>query len=98
MKKWYLRWGHQFLILIINLLIHFKKKVEVEKMRAHAQDHLMNKLAGTRHKAEEKRAVAEAKRTHAAARTAEQADYIRRTGRIPSTFFSCSCWGWCWWL
>jgi hypothetical protein len=69
--------------------------VEVEKMRAHAQDRLMNKLADTRHKAEEKRAVAEAKRTHAAARTAEQAEYIRRTGRIPTTFFSCSCWGWC---
>ncbi|XP_078177930.1 remorin family protein isoform X1 [Carex rostrata] len=72
-----------------------KVEVEVEKMRAHAQDLLMNKLADTRHKAEEKRAMAEAKRTHAAARTAEQAEYIRRTGRVPSTFFSCSCWGWC---
>ncbi|KAJ1690461.1 hypothetical protein LUZ63_014616 [Rhynchospora breviuscula] len=72
-----------------------KVEVEVEKMRAHAQERLMDKLADTRHKAEEKRAVAEAKRTHAATRTAEQADYIRRTGRVPSTFFSCSCWGWC---
>uniref|UniRef100_A0A1D1Y5R1 Uncharacterized protein At3g61260 n=1 Tax=Anthurium amnicola TaxID=1678845 RepID=A0A1D1Y5R1_9ARAE len=69
-----------------------KIEVEVERMRAHAQDRLMNKLAVARHKAEEKRAAAEAKRYQQAARTAQQVEYIRRTGRIPPSF---SCWNWC---
>ncbi|KAL5983156.1 hypothetical protein ACLOJK_017238 [Asimina triloba] len=64
-------------------------KVEVERMRARAHDKLMNKLAAARHKAEEKHAAAEAKRNRQAARTEQQAEYIRRTGRIPSSF---SCW------
>ncbi|KAL0927256.1 hypothetical protein M5K25_001419 [Dendrobium thyrsiflorum] len=66
-----------------------KVEVEVEKMRAWAHDKLMNKLAAARHKAEEKRAEAEAHRNQQAARTAQEAEYIRRTGRIPSSF---SCW------
>lgn len=61
-------------------------------MRAHAHDKLMNKLAAARHKAEEKRAAAEAKRNKEAARTEQQAEYIKRTGRIPASF---SCWNWC---
>ncbi|KAL2545673.1 Remorin [Forsythia ovata] len=65
--------------------------VEVERMRARAQDKLMNKLATVRHKAEEKLAAAEAKRNCHAAKTEEQAEYIRKTGRIPSSF-SCRCW------
>ncbi|KAJ4975014.1 hypothetical protein NE237_008188 [Protea cynaroides] len=77
-----------------------KIEVEVERMRGRAQDKLMNKLAAARHKAEEKRAAAEAKRNLQAAKTEEQAEYIRRTGRIPSSFTSCN---WCafsccnWW-
>lgn len=67
-------------------------QVEVERMRAHAHDALMNKLAAARHKAEEKRAAAEAKRNKQAAKTEQQADYIKRTGRIPT---SCFCWNWC---
>ncbi|RWW13421.1 hypothetical protein GW17_00022864 [Ensete ventricosum] len=67
-------------------------EVEVERMRASAHEKLMNQLAAVRHKAEEKCATAEAKRNHQAARIARQADYIRRTGRIPSSF---SCWSWC---
>ncbi|PKA48230.1 Remorin [Apostasia shenzhenica] len=69
-----------------------KIEVEVERMRARTHDKLMSKLATARHKAEEKRAEAEAARSQQAARTAQQAEYIRRTGRIPSSF---SCWGWC---
>lgn len=61
-------------------------------MRALAHERLMNKLAGARHKAEEKRAAAEAKRNKQAARTAQQVEYIRKTGRIP---FSFACWSWC---
>ncbi|XP_058098071.1 uncharacterized protein LOC131243032 isoform X2 [Magnolia sinica] len=69
-----------------------KIEVEVERMRGRAHDRLMNKLAAARHKAEEKRAAAEAKRNRQASRTEQQAEYIRRTGRIPSSF---SCWNWC---
>ncbi|KAG6524426.1 uncharacterized protein LOC122045991 [Zingiber officinale] len=69
-----------------------KVEVEVERLRASAYERLMNQLAAVRHKAEDKRAAAEAKRNQEAAKTAQQADYIRRTGRIPSRF---SCWSWC---
>lgn len=70
-----------------------KIEVEVERIRGRAHDRLMNKLAAARHKAEEKRAAAEAKRNRQAAKTEQQVDYIRRTGRVPSSFFCCS--GWC---
>ncbi|KAJ8429116.1 hypothetical protein Cgig2_016947 [Carnegiea gigantea] len=66
--------------------------VEVERMKAKAQDKLMNKLAAVRHKAEEKRAAAEAKMHEQAAKSEQQAEYIRKTGRIPSKF---SCWSCC---
>ncbi|KAI3744114.1 hypothetical protein L1987_57190 [Smallanthus sonchifolius] len=66
-------------------------EVEVERMRGGAHDRLMNKLAAARHKAEEKRAAAEAKRNREAVRAEEQAEYIRKTGRVPSSF-SCYCW------
>lgn len=69
-----------------------KVEVEVERLRASAYERLMNQLAAVRHKAEEKRAAAEDKRNQEAAKTAQQADYIRRTGHIPSRF---SCWSWC---
>ncbi|KAG8645497.1 uncharacterized protein LOC110625009 isoform X3 [Manihot esculenta] len=66
--------------------------VEVERMRGQAQDKLMNKLAAASHKAEEKRAAAEAKRNRQAAKTEQQAEYIRRTGRTPPSFSFCR---WC---
>lgn len=70
-----------------------KIEVEVERIRGQAQDRLMNKLAAARHKAEEKRAAAEAKRNRRAAKTEQQAEYIRRTGRVPSSFTFCGCCG-----
>ncbi|RCV05887.1 hypothetical protein SETIT_1G118700v2 [Setaria italica] len=69
-----------------------KIEVEVERMRARAQDKLMTQLASARHNADEKRASAELKRNRAAARTAEQVEHIRRTGRVPPSF---GCWNWC---
>ncbi|XP_050373472.1 uncharacterized protein LOC126791111 [Argentina anserina] len=68
-----------------------KVEVEIERIRGRAHSKLMNKLAAARHKAQEKRAAAEAKRNQQAAKTEQQAEHIRRTGRIPSSF---SCWGW----
>lgn len=67
-------------------------QVEVERMRGKSHDKLMNKLAATSHKAEEKRAAADAKRNRQAAKTEQQAEHIRRTGRTPSSFLCC---GWC---
>ncbi|XP_044491048.1 uncharacterized protein LOC123215059 [Mangifera indica] len=69
-----------------------KIEVQVERMRGRAQDRLMNKLGAARHKAEEKLAEAEANRNRQATKTEQQAEYIRRTGRIPSSF---SCWSCC---
>lgn len=66
-------------------------EVEVERMRAKAQDKLMNKVAAVHRKAEEKLAAAEAKRNCHAAKAEQKADYIRKTGRFPSSF-SCRCW------
>ncbi|KAK1304223.1 hypothetical protein QJS10_CPB11g02257 [Acorus calamus] len=74
-----------------------KIEVEVERMRGQAQDRLISKLAAAQHKAEEKRVVAEAKRNQQASRTAQQIEYMRRTGRIPSfsCFHRCWCFQWC---
>ncbi|KAK8965876.1 hypothetical protein KSP40_PGU012010 [Platanthera guangdongensis] len=68
-----------------------KVEVEVERMRARAHDKVMSKQASAKHKAEDKRAASEARRNQHAARTARQAENIRRTGRNPSS----SCWGCC---
>lgn len=66
-----------------------KTEVKVERIRGQAHDRLMNKLAALRHKAEERRAAAEAKRSRQAAKTDQQADYIRHTGRIPPSMRCC---------
>jgi hypothetical protein len=63
-------------------------QMKAEQMKARAQEKLANKLAEARRVAEEKRASAEAMLNEGAARTSEKADYIRRTGHLPSSFFS----------
>ncbi|PON64795.1 Remorin, C-terminal [Parasponia andersonii] len=63
-----------------------KMEVKAERIKARAQERLANKLASTRRIAEEKRANAEAKLNEKAVRTSERADYIRRTGHLPSSF------------
>ncbi|KAL1216420.1 Remorin 4.1 [Cardamine amara subsp. amara] len=77
------------------------KKIEVkaERMKARAEEKLANKLAATKRIAEERRANAEAKLNEKAVKTSEKADYIRRSGHLPSSLSfsiklpSCSC---CW--
>ncbi|CAL9079864.1 unnamed protein product [Musa textilis] len=69
-----------------------KIEVEIERMKALANEKLMNHLAAVRHKAQEKRAAAGARRNQQAAKTAQQAEYIGRTGPVPSSF---CCWSWC---
>ncbi|KAL6190542.1 hypothetical protein ACLB2K_036936 [Fragaria x ananassa] len=72
-----------------------KMEVKAERMKARAQEKLTNKLAATRRIAEEKRANAEAKLNEKALKTSEKADYIRRTGHLPSSF-SCKLPSRCW--
>ncbi|KAL5977145.1 hypothetical protein ACLOJK_021487 [Asimina triloba] len=70
------------------------KRVEAkaEQTRASAQEKTMNKIAITRQRSVEKLAAAEARRNQQAARTAQQAEYIRQTGRIPSSrLLCCTC-------
>ena len=61
----------------------------MEKNRAQTKEKLMKKLAAARQKAEESHAAAEARRCEKAAKAAHRADYIRQTGRLPSSFFGC---------
>ncbi|CAK9155813.1 unnamed protein product [Ilex paraguariensis] len=74
---------------------HEKRKAEMEmkrteakaeRLKSRAQEWYTNKLAATRRIAEEKRSNAEAKLNEKAVRTSERADYIRRTGHLPSSF------------
>ncbi|GFP95565.1 remorin [Phtheirospermum japonicum] len=74
-----------------------KRKIEVkaERLKSRAQEKCTNKLAATRRIAEEKRANAEAKLNEKAVKTSQRADYIRRTGHLPSSFsfkFPSFCW------
>lgn len=69
-----------------------KMQMKADQMKARGQEELSNRLATTRRMAEEKRASAEAKLNERAARTSEKANYIRRTGHLPSSFkISCLC-------
>ncbi|GER36764.1 remorin family protein [Striga asiatica] len=68
-------------------------KAQIEQMRAQAQAKMVKKVALARQKSEEKRASAEAKKNRQAEKTAAQAEYIRLTGRIPSSSpFHCCGW------
>ncbi|TKW00543.1 hypothetical protein SEVIR_8G117100v4 [Setaria viridis] len=68
-----------------------KMQMKADQIKARAQEKLANRLAATRRIAEEKRANAEAKLNESAARTSEKANYIRRTGHLPSSFFKMPC-------
>lgn len=65
-------------------------EVKIEKISSHAHEKLMNKLAAAKRRAEERRAVAEARRGEKAAKTITTANRIRRTGRVPSPMLGCA--------
>ncbi|KAH7300231.1 hypothetical protein KP509_24G052100 [Ceratopteris richardii] len=65
-------------------------EVKIEKIRSHAHEKLMNKLAATKRRAEERRAIAEARRSEQAAKVVATANHIRQTGRMPSPIFGCA--------
>lgn len=61
-------------------------------MRAQAQAKMVKKVALARQRSEEKRLAAEARKNREAERTAAQAEYIRQTGRMPSSNYICCGW------
>ncbi|KAJ4829028.1 hypothetical protein Tsubulata_047734 [Turnera subulata] len=65
---------------------------QVEQMRAQAHAKMVKKIAMARQRSEEKRAAAESRKNRDAERTAAQAEYIRQTGRMPSSHFMCCGW------
>ncbi|KAK3008238.1 hypothetical protein RJ639_015214 [Escallonia herrerae] len=67
-------------------------EAQVEQMRAHAQAKMVKKIAMARQRSEEKRAAAEARKKRQAEVTTAQAEYIRQTGRMPSSSFICCGW------
>lgn len=66
-------------------------QMKIERMRSHANEKLMNKVAATRRHAEELRAAASARRGEQASKTAQRAEYIRRTGKVPGSMFANLC-------
>lgn len=69
-------------------------QAQVDQMRAQAHAKMVKKVAMTRQRSEEKRAAAESRKNRDAERTAAQAEYIRQTGRMPSSQYTCCGWLW----
>ncbi|KAJ7968997.1 Remorin [Quillaja saponaria] len=67
-------------------------EAQVEQMRAQAQAKMVKKIAMARQKSEEKRTAAEARRNREAEKTSVQVEYIRQTGRMPSSHYTCCGW------
>lgn len=65
---------------------------KVEQMRAQAHAKIVKKIALARQRSEEKRIAAEARKNREAERTAAQVEYIRQTGRMPSSNYTCCGW------
>ena len=61
-------------------------------MRSQAQTKMVKKIAMSRQRSEEKRTAAEARINQDAERTAAQVEYIRETGRMPSSHYICCGW------
>ncbi|KAI4368075.1 hypothetical protein MLD38_016678 [Melastoma candidum] len=68
-----------------------KIEARVDQMRAQAQAKTVQKIAMARQRSEERRAAAVARKKRDAERTTAQAEFIRQTGRIPSSPHMC--WG-----
>ncbi|XP_065857239.1 uncharacterized protein [Euphorbia lathyris] len=69
-------------------------EARVEQLKAQGQAKMVKKIAMARQRSEEKRAAAEAMKRKEAERTAVQAEYIRKTGRMPPSSSHYMCCGW----
>ncbi len=61
-------------------------------MRAQALAKMLKKTAMARQISEEKRAAADARKKKDEAKTASQVEYIRQTGKVPSSQYVCCGW------
>lgn len=59
-------------------------------MRAHAEAKMVKKVAMAKQRSEEKRDATEAKKTSESCKLVAQAEYIRRTGRVSSSYMCCA--------
>lgn len=69
-----------------------RTEAKVEQMRAQTHAKMVKKIAMARQRSEEKRVAAEARKNREAERTVAQAEYIRQTGRLPSSSYICCGW------
>ncbi|XP_017411952.1 uncharacterized protein LOC108323747 isoform X3 [Vigna angularis] len=69
-----------------------RTEAKVEQIRAQTHAKMVKKIAMARQRSEEKRAAAEARKNREAERTVAQAEYIRQTGRLPSSSYICCGW------
>ncbi|XLR59992.1 uncharacterized protein [Arachis hypogaea] len=67
-------------------------EAKVEQMKAQTHAKMVKKIALARQRSEEKRAAAAARKSREAERTAAQAEYIRQTGRMPPSSYTCCGW------
>uniref|UniRef100_A0A1D1ZFF5 Uncharacterized protein At3g61260 n=1 Tax=Anthurium amnicola TaxID=1678845 RepID=A0A1D1ZFF5_9ARAE len=65
-------------------------ETQAEKMKVQSQEKRMMKLSLIKQRLEEKLAAAEARKNRHAARTEQQVEHIRQTGRIPPSHFCCA--------
>ncbi|XP_074362868.1 uncharacterized protein LOC141703169 isoform X1 [Apium graveolens] len=65
-------------------------EAKVEQMSAHAQAKMVKKVAMAKQRSEEKRDATEAKKTSESHKLAAQAERIRRTGRVSSSYMCCA--------
>ncbi|KAL0698658.1 hypothetical protein Bca4012_054780 [Brassica carinata] len=68
-------------------------EAKVEQMKAEAEAKIVKKIAMARQRSEEKRASAEARKARDADKAVAEAEYIRETGRIPTSGSKICC-GW----
>ncbi|MED6208080.1 hypothetical protein PIB30_041634 [Stylosanthes scabra] len=64
-------------------------EAKIEQMKAQAHARAVKKIAMLRQRTEEKLAAAEARKNREAARITAKGEYIRQTGRIPSSNYIC---------
>ncbi|XP_017235183.1 uncharacterized protein LOC108209015 isoform X2 [Daucus carota subsp. sativus] len=67
-----------------------RTEAKVEQMRAHAEAKMVKKVAMAKQRSEEKRDATEAKKTSQSSKLAAQAEHIRRTGRVSSSYMCCA--------
>ncbi|CAN1227549.1 Remorin 4.1 [Linum grandiflorum] len=70
-----------------------RTEARAERMRVEAEAKMVKKMAMARQRAEERRGAAESRKNRDAERTAVKAEYIRRTGRMPSSLVHYICCG-----